>query len=96
MCEDSKRTKRQSRHQCLFALLGSLQAKAAHKTLGKLTPQVNFTTIYEQLLCMKVPKAQRDTDDLTVFFALSGSAHVKAVHKTLGKLTPRVNFNSNL
>jgi len=68
MCGDSKSTKRQSRHQCLFALLGSLQAKAAHKTLGKLTPRVNFTTIYEQLSCMKVPKAQRDTDDFIVSF----------------------------
>jgi len=35
---DPKRAKRQSSHKCLFALLGSLRAKAAHKILVKSTP----------------------------------------------------------
>jgi len=38
MRADLKRAKRQLSHQCLFALLGSACAKAAHKTLVKLTP----------------------------------------------------------
>jgi len=33
-----KAPKIQSSHQCLFALLGSADANAAHKTLVKLTP----------------------------------------------------------
>jgi len=32
----------------------------------------------------QIPKAQEDTDDLTLFFALLGSAHVKAAHKRVG------------
>jgi len=36
MCPDPKRTKRQSSHQCLFALLGSASIKAACKMLMKL------------------------------------------------------------
>jgi len=35
----------------------------------------------------KIPKAQKDTDDLTVFFALLESAHSKVAHKMLMKLT---------
>ncbi len=31
------------------------------------------STSFELLLCAQIPKAQKDTDDLTVFFALSGS-----------------------
>jgi len=45
-------------------------------------------TFYANLLNAKVPKAQKDTDDLTVIFALLGSARVKALHKMLVKLTP--------
>jgi hypothetical protein len=37
---------------------------------------------------MLIPKAQKDTDDLTVFFTLMGSTSVKAVRKMLVKLTP--------
>jgi len=40
-------------------------------------------TFYKQLLHGWVPKAQENTDDLTVFFEL-----VKAASKTLKKLTP--------
>jgi len=42
MCADPKSVKRQSSHQCLFAILGSAQVKAAHKTLVKLNPGVNI------------------------------------------------------
>jgi len=37
---------------------------------------------------MQIPKAQKDTDDITVFFTFSGSGGVKALCKTLVKLTP--------
>jgi len=36
----------------------------------------------------QIPKAQKKTDNLTVFFALSGSVCVKAAHRMLIKLTP--------
>jgi len=39
-------------------------------------------TFYEQ-----IPKAQKDTDDLTVFLALLESSRVKATRKMLVKLT---------
>jgi len=37
MHTDPKSAKRQSSHQCLFALLGSASVKAAHKLMMKLT-----------------------------------------------------------
>ncbi len=46
------------------------------------------STFYEQLLCVYVPKAQKDTDHLTVFFTHLGSESRKAVTKRLMKLTP--------
>jgi len=39
MPADPKSAKRQSSHQCLFALLGSMRAKAACKMLVKLTQE---------------------------------------------------------
>jgi len=39
------------------------------------------STFYEQLLHPQIPKAQKNTDDLTVFVAFSGSALVKAARK---------------
>ncbi len=42
-----KSAKIQSSHHCLFALLGSECAKAAHKMLVKSTPSVNFTNILQ-------------------------------------------------
>jgi len=42
---DPKSTNIQSNHQHLFALLGSAQAKAALKTLLKLTPAVKFINV---------------------------------------------------
>ncbi len=35
-------------------------------------------------------KAQKNTENLTVFFALFGPAHVKAACRMLMKLTPRL------
>jgi len=43
--KDHKSSKRQSSHWCLIALFGSEPAKAAHKTLVKLTPCVDYTNI---------------------------------------------------
>ena len=45
-------------------------------------------TFYEQLLCTKIPKAQKKLLNLTVFFALLGSVRIKAALRTLVKLTP--------
>jgi hypothetical protein len=47
-------------------------------------------TFYDQLLCAQIPKAQIDTEDLTVSFTLLGSTHVKADCKALVKLTQGV------
>jgi len=48
------------------------------------------STFYEQLLCVKIPKAQIDIDDWTVFFAHLGTLGVKVAHKML------MNFINNL
>jgi len=40
MRTDPEGAKRQLSHQCLFALLGSVQVKAVQKTLVKLTPRL--------------------------------------------------------
>ena len=45
-------------------------------------------TFYEQLLCMQIPKVQRDRQ-VKQLFALSGSAHVKAVRKHIDEIDPR-------
>jgi len=38
---------------------------------------------------VQIPKAQKDTDELTFFFALLGSAPVKAACKHVGEIDPR-------
>jgi hypothetical protein len=49
------------------------------------TPRVNFTKV----LHAKIPKAQKDTDDLTIhLFALLESSHVKASRKHVGEIDP--------
>jgi len=45
-------------------------------------------TFHEQPLLGKIPKAQKATDDLTVFVLLLGSACVKAALKHVGKIYP--------
>jgi len=47
---------------------------------------------YKQLLCAQIPKAQKKTDNFTVFFALSGSACEKDACEMLVKFTTGVNF----
>jgi len=46
------------------------------------------TTFFEQLLHVQIPKAQKDTDDLTVLFALLESLFVKAAHKHVVEIDP--------
>jgi len=41
-----------------------------------------------QLPHEQIPKAQKDTDDLTEFFGRLGFARAKAARRTLMKLTP--------
>ncbi len=41
---------------------------------------------FTKILRVQIPKAQKMTNNLTVFLALSGSAHVKAAHKMLMNL----------
>jgi hypothetical protein len=41
---------------------------------------------YEQLLCAKIPKVQKDIDELTVFFKLLGSGLIKSGHKHVGEI----------
>jgi len=43
-----------------------------------------------QLLPAQIPKAQKDTDDLTVIFLLLGSQRIKSVRKMLVKSTPAI------
>jgi len=38
-----KAQKRQSSHQCFFAIMGSLRKKSAHKALVKFISRVNFS-----------------------------------------------------
>jgi len=45
-------------------------------------------TFYQQLLQVKIPKLQNDTDDLALFFALLGSACVKAARKYVVEINP--------
>jgi len=49
---------------------------------------VNFTNFYEQLLLTGIPKAQKDSDDLTVFLR-SWDLGVKAASKHVGEIDPR-------
>jgi len=45
-------------------------------------------TFYAQLLRSQIPKALKDTYDLTIFFALLGSTSIKVVRKMLMNLSP--------
>jgi len=49
-------------------------------------------TFYLQLLCARIPKAQKIQSSWHSFFALLGSLYVKTAPKMLMKLTPEVNF----
>jgi len=43
---------------------------------------------HEQLLFKQIPKAQKDTGDLTVFLPFLGPACVKAALKNVGEMDP--------
>ena len=88
MHKDPKSEKRQSSHQCLFALLGSAYSKAAGKMLLNLTPGFNFINILCSAFTSADPKSVKKTVRLSIFFMLLGSTSIKAVRKTLLKLTP--------
>jgi len=70
---DSKSAKRQSRHQCLFALLGSVYIKAARKTLVKLTPDHVYRPSFFTKFRSYVPSEfkRMSTSDCNVFPVLS-------------------------
>jgi len=53
-------------------------------------------TINEQLLHLQITKAQKDTDDVSVFFAYLGSVGLRAARQMIIKLTQGVNFTNNL
>ena len=53
-----------------------------HKHMGSISPM-----FYEQLLCLQITKAQKDTDDTVCLVVPLGSVHVKTASKPLVKLT---------
>jgi len=60
-----------------------LEQAVADNVLWSILP-----TFYSKLLRKQIPKAQKNTDNLTVFFVLLGYSFIKAERKTLMKLTP--------
>jgi len=53
-----KSAKRQSSHQCLFALSGSAHEKSARKMLLKLTPVVGKESFWTKNICLFLQKIQ--------------------------------------
>ncbi len=47
-------------------------------------------TFYSKFLHAKIPKAQKDTDNLTVFFLLLAYSHVKTLCKHVGEMDSRI------
>jgi len=47
-------------------------------------------TFYEQLFHTKVPKGQKDTDDLAVFLRFWGHGCVKVIHKHADEIDTRI------
>ena len=77
----------QSSSWYFFTLLGSMCAKAARRTLMKLTPGVNFINILQAAFMHAYPENTKKTDSWLYLLALLRSAGIKAAHKTLMKLT---------
>ena len=51
------------------------------------------TTFYSRLLCVRIPKAQKDSQVINVFFAIFAfvrSVHVNSARKLLMKLAPGI------
>jgi hypothetical protein len=67
MCADPKSAKKTVKLSVFFALLGSVFTKATHRTLMKLTPVGFHQYSYSQLLPIKIPKAQKDSQIISVF-----------------------------
>jgi hypothetical protein len=73
MGKDPKSAKRQSSHHCLFALLGyaGIKSVSKHNNTSKVRHLGSILPIfYAQLLWAKIPKVQKDKDDLTVFLRI--------------------------
>jgi len=51
--------------------------------------------VYPQLLLTQIPKAQKDSQVISVFFALLGSLRAKAARKMLVKFLPANNDDNN-
>jgi len=52
-------------------------------------------TFYKRLLRSKISKAQKDTDDLTVFYCFWDLPPIKAAHKNVGDIVPRCQFHQH-
>ncbi len=91
--KDPKSALRQSRHQCLFALLGFALAKADQKILVKLTTGLNFINVLRTPFTHVDPKSVRIQSNPQYLFTHLGFTCAKADQKMLVKSTPgRVNF----
>jgi hypothetical protein len=78
----------------------STSREAAHRSLIKFTPGINFTispTFHAKLLHTHTdPKSTKRQSIHQCLLELLVSVHVKAAHKMLMKLTPGVNFINDL
>ncbi len=76
---------------CNYVIHVEFLEEFAYLLSGELQyPGVNFTNVLlEQLLRAKIPKAEKDSQPISVFGIF---AHFKAAHIMLVKLTPSVNF----
>jgi len=70
--------------------LGSAGAKAVHRTLMKLTPDLNFFNILLATFASPDPKSVKNNDNLNEYFALLGTWGVKAARtKNVDEIDPR-------
>jgi len=86
----------QSSHKCLFALLGSVQLKGAHKMMMKLTPWLIFINVFCSAVTHEDPKSAKRQSCHKSLFALLGSTRVKAAGKIMLKLTHDISVNALL
>ncbi len=66
----------------------TLEQKAAHKMLLRLTPGLDFINVLRTAFALVDPKSVRTQSSLQYHFTLLGSTSVKAVRRKLLKLTP--------
>ena len=91
-CTDPISAKKTVKSSSFFALSGSASVKAAHRTLMKLTPGVNFTNKLQSafapvFFCQKIQNRTISREKL-----LKIISYEKAVHKMLVKLTCTLAF----